>query len=184
MQVEIKKTTESILTMQRNILFFLSCFLLVTTVASTGIAFRNKSITFFKAPDFAIELYSAKEQAEFLTHLILQRSLNTMGQQNQTLKPWVAPSYAFALNDHLKKQQLEMQKNGTDFEWSLEESTIEQLAEDTVRAYLKGTLAAYLPLQDGKKQLVQEEPATFVMDLKKSNGKLLLNNFTKDSNQK
>ena len=73
-----------------------------------------------------------------------------------------------------------MENNGTDFEWSLEESTIEQLDKDTVRTYLKGTLSAYLPMQDGKKQLVQEEPAIFVMDLKHNNGKLLLNNFTKD----
>lgn len=131
-----------------------------------------------------IDLPAAKTHSEYLAHLILNRSLLSIKQQNHTLKPWVSPSYAFTLQQHLQRQQEEMENNGTDFEWSLEDSTIEQLDRDTVRAYLKGTLAAYLPLQDGKKQLVQEEPTTFVMDLKKSNGKLLLNNFTKDSEKR
>jgi hypothetical protein len=179
-KVETKKTTESILTMQRNLFIFVSVLFFLTTLASTGIAMRNKTLTFFKEPSLEIDLTAAKTHGEYLAHLILNRSLLSMEQQNHTLKPWVAPAYAFTLQEHLQRQQEEMQHDGTDFEWALEDSTVEQLDRETVRAYLKGRLAAYLPLQDGKKQLVQEEATTFVLDLKKSNGKLLLNNFTKD----
>ena len=180
MRVETKKTTESILTMQRNLFVFVSILFFLTTLASTGIAMRNKTLTVFKEPEMNIDLSAARTHGEYLAHLILNRSLTSIGQQNHILKPYIAPSYAFTLNEHLQKQQVEMENNGTDFEWSLEESTIEQLDKDTVRTYLKGTLSAYLPMQDGKKQLVQEEPTIFVMDLKQKSGKLLLNNFTKD----
>ena len=177
MKVETKKTTESILTLQRNLFVFVCVLFFLTTLASTGIAMRNKTLTVFKEPELNIDLLAAKAHGEYLAHLILNRSLKSIEQQNHILKPYITPSYAFTLNEHLQRQQVEMQNNGTDFEWSIEESSIEELGKDTVRVYLKGTLSAYLPMQDGKKQLVQEEPATFVMDLKQKSGKLLLNNF-------
>jgi hypothetical protein len=74
-----------------------------------------------------------------------------------------------------------MNAHGTDFEWQLLESTAEQLDSNNVRIYLKGNVSEYLTIQDEKKQLVQEEPATFVMDLIRKNGKLLLNNLSKES---
>ena len=72
--------------------------------------------------------------------------------------------------------------HGTDFEWSLVESTVEQLDSKNVRVYLKGNVSEYLQIQDEKKQLVQKEPTTFVMDLTHKNGKLLLNNLSKGEN--
>ena len=184
MRVETKKTTESILTMQRNLFVFVSVLFFLTTLASIGLAMRNKTLTVFKPPERDIDLPAAMAHGEYLAHLILNRRLKVAEEQSRILKPYIAPSYAFTLNEHLQKQQLEMQNNGTDFDWSLIDSTIEPLGKDTVRAYLKGTLRAYLPIQDGKKQLVQEELATFVMDMEKRNGKLLLNNFRKELKKK
>jgi hypothetical protein len=162
-------------------LFFLSILLLLTTIASTSIALRNKSLTFFKAPEALLDISAAQSQGEFLAHLILNRTQTSIGQREQQLQPWVSPSYVFDLNKELRKQEQEMIAHGTDFEWSLVESTVEQLDSKNVRVYLKGNVSEYLQIQDEKKQLVQKEPTTFVMDLTHKNGKLLLNNLSKES---
>lgn len=181
MKVSTKHKTESMIVMQRNMLFFLSIVLLLTTIASTSIALRNRTLTFFKAPEALLDLSAAKAQGEFLTHLILNRTQTSIGQIEQQLESWVSPSYVFVLNKELRKQTQEMIAHGTDFEWQLLESTVEQLDSNNVRIYLRGNVSEYLQIQDEKKQLVQEEPATFVMDLVHKNGKLLLNNLSKES---
>ena len=181
MKVSTKHKTESMIIMQRNMLFFLSIVLLLTTIASTSIALRNRTLTFFKAPEAVLDLPAAKAQGEFLMHLILNRTQTSIGQIEQQLEPWVSPSYVFALNKELRKQTQEMTAHGTDFEWQLLESTAQQLDSNNVRIYLRGNVSEYLTIQDEKKQLVQEEPTTFVMDLTHKNGKLLLNNFSKES---
>ena len=71
MKISTKHKTESMLIMQRNLFFFLSILLFLTTVASTSIALRNKSLTFFKAPEVELDILAAKSQGEFLAHLIL-----------------------------------------------------------------------------------------------------------------
>lgn len=181
MKISTKRKNESMLLMQRNLFFFLSIFLLLTTLASTSLALRNKTMTFFKAPEIKLDLQASRSQAEFLAHLILNRSSNDHPSKNASLMPWVAPSYSFKLRENLKKQEQEAINSRIDFEWVLSESIGEQLNPSNVRVYLKGNLSAYLPIQDGKKQLVQEEFSTFVMDLKHNSGKLLLNKFTKES---
>lgn len=182
MKISTKHKTESMLIMQRNLFFFLSILLFLTTVASTSIALRNKSLTFFKSPEVELDILAAKSQGEFLAHLILNRSLTSHAQREQQLDPWVAPAYSFELSRELRKQQEEMLNHRTDFEWQLLESTAEQLDSCNVRIYLRGNVSEYLAIQDEKKQLVQEEPTTFVMDLTHKNGKLLLNKFRKESN--
>lgn len=179
-RVENRKTTEAIITMQRNLFAFLSVLFFVTTLATTSIALRNRTLTFFKAPELELNLAEAKSQGEFLAHLILNRFQASIENIQEQLQPWVAPSYYFELSKHMRKQSQEMLNHGTDFEWYLSESTIEQLDPKHVRIYLKGTVAEYLPLQDEKKQLVQEEPCTFSMDMEQRHGKLLLNNFKKE----
>lgn len=72
MKVSTKRKTESMIVMQRNMLFFLSIVLLLTTIASTSIALRNRTLTFFKAPDVELDVSAAKTQGEFLAHLILE----------------------------------------------------------------------------------------------------------------
>ena len=48
MKISTKHKTESMIIMQRNMLFFLSILLLLTTIASTSIALRNKKPYFLQ----------------------------------------------------------------------------------------------------------------------------------------
>ncbi len=180
MKHEIKKSSLAILVMQRNLLFCLCFFLLVTTLCLTIAITRTQSITLFKSPESKLELPLAKSQGEFLAHLILNRSLSNSQEQNEILFPWVDPAFLFSLKQGLEEQKEEMERNFTTFEWNLLDSTIEKLEHTHVRVFLKGTLSVYLPINQGKKQLIQEEKNSYILDLKLKNGKLLLTHFRKD----
>lgn len=180
MKTETKKSSIAMIMMQRNLLFFMCIFFFMTTLALTVIAVRKESITLFQAPETKLDLTGAKSQAEFLSHLILNRSSLSAQEQDTSLLPWVDPPYSFEFKKHLIQMAKQMEENQINFEWSLLDSTIEKVNDHIVRVYLNGNLALYLPVQDQKKQLVQEECATFVMDLSLKNGKLLLNNFNKE----
>lgn len=180
MKTETKKTSIAMIMMQRNLLFFMCIFFFMTTLALTVITVRKESITLFQEPETKLDLPGSKSQAEFLSHLILNRSSSSAQEQDNTLLPWVDPPYSFEFKKHLIQMAKQMEENQINFEWSLLDSTIEKVNDHMLRVYLNGNLALYLPVQDQKKQLVQEERATFVMDLSLKNGKLLLNNFNKE----
>lgn len=179
MKTEVKKSSLAMLVMQRNFLLCLSLFLLVTTLCLSLVALRRESITLFKAPETKLDLSGAQSQGEFLTHLILNRSLASASSQNDTLYPWIDPSYLFTLKQSLEQQKQEMERTHTTFEWTLLDSTIESLDNAHVRIFLEGMLSAYLPIQEGKKQLIQQEKTAYILDLHLKNGKLLLTHFRK-----
>jgi hypothetical protein len=183
-KTETKKSSIAIIMMQRNLLFFMCIFFFVTTLAVTILAVRKESITLFQAPEVKLDLSGAKAQAEFLSHLILNRSVLNAKEQDEHLLPWIDPIYSFDFKKHLKRMSKQMEENQITFEWTLLDSTLEKLDDFAVRVYLNGNLSLYLPLQDQKKQLVEEELATLVMDLSLKNGKLLLNNFNKETQKK
>lgn len=179
MKTFVKETSLSILVMQRNVLFVVCLLLLLSTLALTVVSLRKESITFFEAPELSLDLEEAKKQGEFLAHLLLHRSSHTQKESEETLLAWVDPSFIFSLKEGLKKDREEMQKNHIFFAWTLSDSAVEKLDPFHVRVFVKGILSLYLPIQQGKKQLMQEEEKTYVLDLALKNGKLLLVNFQK-----
>ena len=179
MKAEVKKSSLSILVMQRNLLFFVCVFLLLISLSITVVAVRTQSITFFKAPEVRLDLQGAQSQGEYLAHLILSRNPKNIKEQNTNLFSWVDPAFVFKLREGLQSHGREVQRNNTSFEWALLDSAVELLDKSHVRVFLKGTLSAYLPIQGGKKQLIQEETTAYILDLNLKNGKLLLSNFRK-----
>lgn len=179
MRNEAKRSSLSMLVIQRNILFFTAVALLIMGLFLGVAAFRTQSITLFKAPETKIDLLGAESQGQFLTHLLLNKSLSTSKEQNKSLLSWVDPMFSFKLNRDLQKQTKDMEESQTSFEWALLDSAVESLGEKTVRVFLRGNLSSYLPIQNGKKQLIQSEESSFILDLNLKNGKLLLSNFRK-----
>ena len=101
MKTETKKTSIAMIMMQRNLLFFRCIFFFMTTLALTVIAVRKESITLFQEPKTKLDLPGAKSQAEFLSHLILNRSSSSVREQDNILLPWVNPPYSFEFKKHL-----------------------------------------------------------------------------------
>lgn len=179
MKHEVKKSSLAILVMQRNLLFCICFFLLITTLSLVVVSMRTESITLFKEPEMKLNLEEAQTQGEFLAHLILSRNAATTKGQNSNLLPWIDPAFTFKLLEGLKIQQQEIERDNTSFDWTLLDSVVEKLDTNNVRVFLSGNLAVYLPIQGGKKQLIQQEKSTYVLDLKLKGGKLLLSNFRK-----
>jgi len=179
MKTEVKKSSLAMLVMQRNLLFCICIFLLFITLSLTVVATRKESITFFKSPETKLDLQGAQSQGEFLAHLILNRDALSASEQNRSLLQWIDPAFTFKLFEGLKHQQQEIENNRASFEWTLIHGTLEPLDSSNVRIFLSGSLAVYLPIQAGKKQLIEQEKSTYILDLTLKNGKLLLKSFRK-----
>ena len=181
MREAIKKSSLAQLVMQRNLLLFMCILLFFTTLALTVLATRQKTITLFETPKTTLDLKGAESQAQFLTYLILNRSKRNIQEQEATLYHWVDPQFVIPLKTALQKFQNEIEENGSNFEWTLQDSILDKLDETHVRVFLKGTLSLFLPIQNNQKQLVNEEQCTYLVDLILKNGKLLLKDFHKEA---
>ncbi|NGX50724.1 MAG: hypothetical protein K1060chlam2_00574 [Chlamydiae bacterium] len=181
MERALRKSAISVIVFQRNVFLCVSVFLLISVVALAVIAFKQETITIFKAPEQKIDLQAAEKEALYVTHLILNRSPSNWERQNEALFQWVSPDYAIPFRAKLKREKLKTLQHQKTYEWEALSSRLEVVDAHTIRTFVEGKLHVYIPKNEGTKQLIEKQNVKYLLIFSSSEGKLLLKSFTKEN---